>query len=145
MLGEVTSIEEDFYEAIDIVAEQVYNEQVKMGFHDSLIPGFLADIHVTSYPGSQLEKAEVELNSLEDTKRLCLIIGEVSEAVEAIRKNITVSEHIPEFTGLEEELADTVICILDLAGQRQLRLGEAIKAKLSYNKTRGYKHGGKKF
>lgn len=138
MLGEVTSIEDDFFESIDIISEFVYNEQVKMGFHDS---GILTVLKNCGLKESSVHK---ELNNLEDVKRLALAIGELNEAIEAVRKDIKVSEHIPEFTGLEEELADTVIRILDLSGQHNLRLGAAIKAKLEFNKTRGYKHG-KKF
>jgi len=121
----------NFYNSLDIVAEVVYDNQVEKGFHDShIIPSIVR--------GGEAEK---ELDQLEITKRLALCICEISEGIEAVRKNILVSEHIPEFCGLEEELADTVIRILDLSGQLKLRLAEAIKAKLSYNKTRGYKHG----
>lgn len=125
-----------FFKAIDKVAAVVYNEQVAMGFHDSQISQVLKNCGF-------LETSSVfkELDNLEDVKRLALAIGELNEAVEAIRKDIKVSEHLPEFTGVEEEVADCIIRLLDFAGQRNLRLGAAIKAKLEFNKTRGRKHG----
>jgi len=56
----------------------------------------------------------------------------LSEALEADRNHVEASEHIPEFTGIEEEIADVVIRCLDLADQFELRLPEAILAKHTY-------------
>lgn len=77
--------------------------------------------------------------------KIALVHGELSEALEAERKNITVSQHIPEFNGLEEEFADAIIRIMGIAEARKLRLAEAIVAKQEFNRNRPYKHGGKKF
>ncbi len=46
---------------------------------------------------------------------------------------------------LEEELADTIIRIMSFAEHHQLRVASAIEAKIKFNETRPYKHGGKKF
>ena len=73
-------------------------------------------------------------------EKIALMHSELSEALEADRKNL-VSDHIPNFTGVEEELADCMIRIMDFAGHHSLRLGEAIIAKLQYNLSRPYKHG----
>lgn len=70
-----------------------------------------------------------------------LFTTEVAELTEAIRHKNPPSEHIPEFTSEEEELADIVIRVMDYAGGFKLRLGEAIIRKLQYNATRSYKHG----
>ena len=43
----------------------------------------------------------------------------------------------------QAELANTVIRILDFPGRHNLRLGEAIQAKLLFNLSRPYKHGKK--
>jgi len=73
--------------------------------------------------------------------KIALIHSELSEALEADRKQIVNDDKIPEFTGIEAELADAVIRIFDLAGAYDLRLGEAIVAKMLYNLNRPFKHG----
>lgn len=68
---------------------------------------------------------------------LALIHGEVSEAMEADRKNDT--------DNFKEELADIVIRVFDLCGLEEIDLEAAINKKMEYNKTRSYKHGNKKY
>lgn len=73
-------------------------------------------------------------------EKIALMHSELSEALEADRKSLN-AEHILGFTGVEEELADVIIRILDFAGHHQLHLGEALSAKIAYNLTRPFKHG----
>jgi NTP pyrophosphatase (non-canonical NTP hydrolase) len=73
-------------------------------------------------------------------EKIALMHSELSEALEADRKDLT-SDHIPDFSGMEEELADCMIRIMDFAGHHELRLSEAITAKLQFNLSRPYKHG----
>lgn len=73
------------------------------------------------------------------------IHGELSEAWEWIRKRNPASDHIPEFSGVEEEFADVIIRIMDTSEKRGYRVAEAILAKMKFNKTREHKHGGKEF
>ena len=76
-------------------------------------------------------------------EKLALTHGELSEALEAYRKQIKQDSHIPEFSGMEAEFADAIIRILDTAEEFKLRLGPAILAKMKYNEGRPYKHGGR--
>lgn len=73
-------------------------------------------------------------------QELMLIVTELAEACEAHRTGAT-SDKIPEFTGVEEELADAVIRIFDTAQRHNLRLGQAIIQKMLFNLSRPYKHG----
>lgn len=68
-------------------------------------------------------------------EKLVLIHSEISEAMEAARKNLQ-DDKLPHRSGIEVELADAVIRILDLAGALNLDLAGAIQEKLFYNSKR---------
>ena len=76
---------------------------------------------------------------------IALMHSELSEALEALRHGNPPDDKIPEFSGVEAELADVIIRIMDMAAAKGYRVGEAVVAKINYNKNRPYKHGGKKF
>lgn len=76
---------------------------------------------------------------------VALIHSELSEALEehrAGRGNFYLgSGGKPE--GIAVEFADAIIRIADAAGELGLDLAGAVLAKLEYNRTRPYRHGGK--
>ncbi len=73
-------------------------------------------------------------------KQLMMIVSEVTEAMEAIRKDKGEEE-------ITKEFADILIRTLDLyagiveAGYTRLSLDQALKEKADFNKTRPEKHG----
>ena len=69
-----------------------------------------------------------------------LVVTELAEGVEADRKNLR-SDHCPEFSGREEELADVLVRCFHMADKYNLNLGNAFVAKMRYNFTRPIKHG----
>lgn len=76
--------------------------------------------------------------------RIALMHSELSEALEADRKNL-MDDKLPHRTGIEVELADALIRILDCATHMKLDIEGAVYEKMEVNKKRGYKHGGKKY
>lgn len=80
-----------------------------------------------------------------DGELLALIHSEVSELLEAIREGNPESVKIPGFSQAEEEAADVIIRLMDMARARKWRLAEAIVAKHEHNRGRPHKHGGKRF
>ena len=75
---------------------------------------------------------------------ISLIHSELSEWLEAARHRDleqTQDEHCPAFSNEEIEAADAIIRILDLCRKEEYRIGEALVAKMRYNKSRPYKHG----
>lgn len=98
--------------------------------------------------------------------RIALIHSEVSEAFEAFRKDKTFklnrSEKLvlegwnydtdfkPQFEEkckdtFEDEVADSIIRLLDLCGKMNIDIEYHIQQKMRYNATRGHRYGGKKF
>ena len=103
------------------------------------------------------------------TERIMLVVTELAEAVESIRRNeppvwqkgktkdplageqalirlMPISQEWdsnvkPE--GVLTELADAVIRIMDICEAQGWDLEQAIKLKHTYNKSRSYRHGGK--
>jgi NTP pyrophosphatase (non-canonical NTP hydrolase) len=69
-----------------------------------------------------------------------LMHSEISEALEYDRHGDPESDHIKGFSGVEEELADVLVRVFDFAGGFNLRLGQALNAKIEFNKTRPHKH-----
>lgn len=91
---------------------------------------------------------------------LALIHSEVSEALEADRKNRYATGRVSDLIELdsesftnsfekdvkntfEDELADIVIRVMDLAAYKNIDLESHIKAKMKYNTSREFKHGKK--
>lgn len=96
-------------------------------------------------------------------QRLMLMVSELGEACEALRKNKTVSNLSPELTPVDElnplnpadiayyaehykdtyedELCDVDIRNLDNAGRHNIKLDAHKSMKMAYNLTRAYKHG----
>ena len=68
--------------------------------------------------------------------KLALVVGEIGEALEAVRKNMGPDNHLPQFSAEEVEIADAVIRLMNYATDQKLRLAEAIVAKNEFNRNR---------
>jgi len=75
-----------------------------------------------------------------------LIHSEVSEAFEEYRKTINHPRYNPEGkpVGMDFELADIVIRVMDYCEHFGIDLELAMKEKHEYNKGRSYRHGNKR-
>jgi NTP pyrophosphatase (non-canonical NTP hydrolase) len=101
---------------LDNLAIELHNDAIEKGFWD------------------------VEVDDIFVAKQLMMIVSEVSETMEAVRKDKGEFEITSEF-------ADIIIRTLDLyagmvdAGYTKLSLDDVLAGKVAYNKTRPKKHG----
>jgi NTP pyrophosphatase (non-canonical NTP hydrolase) len=76
------------------------------------------------------------IKNIHKTALLMLVVGELSEAVEGLRKG--------DRENLAEEMADSVIRIMDFCGGKDIDLETEVIKKMAINSQRPDKHG-KKF
>jgi NTP pyrophosphatase (non-canonical NTP hydrolase) len=92
-------------------------------------------------------------------EKMMLIVTEVAEMCEAHRKGIKMNTSIDAVIGLtdnedfkrdfeakvkdtfEDEMADALIRLLDMAKRQNIPIMKHIEAKMRYNSLRPYKHG----
>lgn len=67
--------------------------------------------------------------------KLMLVVSELSEAAEAVRKNSLIA--------FKEELADAFIRLLDIVGALNIDIEVEIREKMYKNEKRPYRHGKK--
>ena len=85
-------------------------------------------------------------------EKLALIHSEVSEALEDYRDSTDTPEILQDVCvshsgvpyGFAIELADVIIRVADLCGKLGIDLGAAVACKMDYNKSRPFRHGGKR-
>jgi NTP pyrophosphatase (non-canonical NTP hydrolase) len=105
----------------------------------------------------EIERLDAELKRLKFFEKCALMNTEITEALEEVRngrgyretyKSLAKAEvDDPMVTskpeGVPIELADLLIRLLDLCGEYNIDLEEAVNAKLIYNDSRPFRHGNK--
>ena len=135
--------------------DRVHTNALNKGFHED---AYYANEHTAND-----SKIQNSIKHAFFAQKIALVHTELSEAIEADRKDRTAnlqglesdiafnSDHMPEafiesFEALvkdtiEDELADAIIRILDIAGSMNIDIKSHVEYKIQYNETRNYKHG----
>ena len=122
-------------EEVNECTEEEYNGRVFITYFN----GIANDVYQTAKSKGWWDKERNE------GEAIALMHSELSEALEAMRAGNPPDDKIPEFSGRDAELADCIIRIMDMSAAFGWPVAEALIAKIAYNKTRSYKHGGKAF
>ena len=119
----------------------------------------LNEISKEVYEANKLKGFDVNRENIGQT--LCLIHSEISEALEAVRKNrharmeyfnvdnekfndiISFESNFRDCIKdtFEDEIADTFIRLLDLCGAFEIDIDKHIELKRKFNSLREFKHG----
>lgn len=129
----------------------------------------LNDICIDVFEANKLKGFDVSTSNIGQT--LMLVVSELAEALEADRKNkhannfgfdsMLWKDQDPELfetkenfkqsfeccikDTFEDEIADTIIRLMDLCGGLGINIDRHIELKRKYNLLRAYKHGGKAY
>ena len=139
------------------------NELRDIVYENALDKGFNDDAYYANDYTSNDKELQNGIKHAFFAQKIALVHTELSEATEADRKNrradlaglesdiIFNSDHMPEAfiesfetlvkDTLEDELADALIRILDIAGAYQIDIKSHVEYKIKYNNTRIHKHG----
>lgn len=130
-MQEQSACQDVIYHGIRLAIEDSHNAAVNCGWYQDLITG-----------------APKKMN---DGERFMLMVSEISEAMEGVRKNL-MDDKLPRRKMVEVELADLIIRVFDFAGANKLDLAGAYIEKRQFNDNRAdhkpenrLKKGGKKF
>ncbi len=74
---------------------------------------------------------------------VALLHSEVSEMLELYRRS-TVDTSVKDIKGMDEEMADVIIRLLDMAAFYEIDIDSAVGHKMGINMDRPYRHGGKR-
>lgn len=119
------TIEQEFITAYNALATTIHEDNARKGFWPN---------------GGRINGAPSAKNERNVGEMLMLAVSELSEALEAHRKNLA-DDKLPHYDGITVEIADCIIRLMDTGYGLGLPVAEALIEKLAYNRTRPFKHG----
>lgn len=130
----------------NLIADEIHNiAKTKGWWADATDPD--SDIFTTSQEHLDLDRCLI-------AEKLLMIHSEISEATEELREaesfyDLSAVDFMDpddscKPTGFAVELADAIIRLLDLSAFLGIDIEEALAEKIAFNRSRPYRHGGKR-
>lgn len=104
-------------------------------FHQAGLNKYADACHKISYNVGWWYDETYNNQTVYKAMKLALIHSEVSEALEAVRKQIA-DDHLPEYPMEHVELVDVLIRVFDYAGHYGIDLDAIFRDKMNYNINR---------
>lgn len=130
--------------SLNKLRDEAYQNALHKGFYDkeSETASKLALIH-----------SEVSEALEADRKGKYCLIADIDDVEKTLQKDYIVEDDLifkmiyeDEIKGtFEEEMADIIIRVLDLCGNKKIDIEGHVFAKMKYNSMRPHMHGGKKY
>lgn len=135
-------------EQITNLKAQVDLDNYNKNYVDFMSPAWIPATKSISEWQTEIHKLAVEKgwykSPKSDTESLALAMCEIAEAIEEVRKGVpSYYEKNGKPEGIQVEVADCIIRLLDLCEFRGWNIEEIIQKKHSYNATRPEMHGKK--
>ena len=133
---------------LNLLSKQLNDFVVKVGFDEADIPLRLALIHseisetLEAYRNDKYADID-NPDYIVDSKTIRQDIDEAININDDIKFKQLFENDVKDT--VEDEIADSIIRLLDLCGKLNIDIEWHIKNKAKYNSLRGYKYGGKKF
>lgn len=120
-----------------MIYKESINELVTAAHDTAIEKGFYDDIYAAYAYLDRQGMSAIQQSVKRDfvLSQIAKVGSEVGETVQAIQRHGIYAECV------EEELADILIRVFDLAGYMEINLGRAVYRKMKINKERPRKHG----
>lgn len=128
--------------ALNVLSIELHMNAMNKGFWDDVhqIKDIIRE-HTEQWPEGQKLTFRSRLDAMIMAEKIALEHSELSEALEAARKDPNAPDRdCPAFKAIEIERADAIIRILEVSRHEGHRIGEAIIAKHKFNQGRAFKH-----
>lgn len=124
------------------IRDEVHRNAVEKGFYDYELRNTFPAVLENAFMAQKIALIHSELSEALEADREC-VHADLSAFDSAEWNEDDFRRYVKDT--FEDELADTIIRVLDLCGWLSIDIERHVELKMKYNELRPYKHGGKQF